>query len=403
MYATFKIVLFARSRNDGSRPVYLRCTYKGKSKHFPLNLYAFPDEWDKKTARFKKSRPTWRQENDLLLKIESRAADALLAMKRDNTLFTFARFEQATFGGETPIMSRNLAAYTKSVSAELESEGNVGNATFYASLASVISAYQSDCVLADIDLVWVERFERHLRRDRGNGDGGVSATLRTLRAVCNRAIKDGAPSEWYPFRNYKIKKATSQSRALSLDDFRKIESFAPTPGSREEIALDLFRLSFYFRGANMADLARLTTENVVGSRLEFVRHKTRRKKATLFSVPISEKAAAILERYKGKNDPYLLPIIKPGSDEKAMRRQIGAATKSANYGIREVARSAGVEPLKIEFYTARHTYATALKTKGIPIEIISELLGHSDLKTTGIYLARFDSEVLDAADKALDT
>ena len=42
-------------------------------------------------------------------------------------------------------------------------------------------------------------------------------------------------------------------------------------------------------------------------------------------------------------------------------------------------------------YTARHSFASILKKSGVNIGIISEALGHQDIKTTQIYLSRFDS------------
>jgi len=47
-------------------------------------------------------------------------------------------------------------------------------------------------------------------------------------------------------------------------------------------------------------------------------------------------------------------------------------------------------------YWARHTYATVLKQSGESVEMISELLGHKDIKTTQIYLGKFSDDVKDA-------
>lgn len=47
---------------------------------------------------------------------------------------------------------------------------------------------------------------------------------------------------------------------------------------------------------------------------------------------------------------------------------------------------------KITTYVARHTYATVLRNEGVPISIISPMLGHSSVTTTEIYLADLESE-----------
>ncbi len=43
-------------------------------------------------------------------------------------------------------------------------------------------------------------------------------------------------------------------------------------------------------------------------------------------------------------------------------------------------------------YTARHSWATTAKYRGVPIEMISESLGHKSIKTTQIYLKGFELE-----------
>ncbi len=41
---------------------------------------------------------------------------------------------------------------------------------------------------------------------------------------------------------------------------------------------------------------------------------------------------------------------------------------------------------------ARHTYATVLRNEGVPVSIISPMLGHTSVTTTEIYLADLESE-----------
>ena len=52
-------------------------------------------------------------------------------------------------------------------------------------------------------------------------------------------------------------------------------------------------------------------------------------------------------------------------------------------------------------HLARHSFATILKKSGVNIGIISQALGHQDIKTTQIYLSKFDNEQVDDAMKNL--
>ena len=50
---------------------------------------------------------------------------------------------------------------------------------------------------------------------------------------------------------------------------------------------------------------------------------------------------------------------------------------------------------------ARHSWASAAKTKGIPVSVISEGMGHDSEATTQIYLASLDTSVVDRANSLI--
>ena len=75
--------------------------------------------------------------------------------------------------------------------------------------------------------------------------------------------------------------------------------------------------------------------------------------------------------------------------------------KQVNKALREVAVRVGLNAEGFTFYVARHSYGMALKTKGVSRDIISEALGHSDVRTTDHYLKDFESERLDSADEGI--
>ena len=71
-----------------------------------------------------------------------------------------------------------------------------------------------------------------------------------------------------------------------------------------------------------------------------------------------------------------------------------------NTELRTFAKELGITA-EVTTYVARHSFATILKKSGVNIGIISQALGHQDIKTTQIYLSQFDNEQIDNAMKNL--
>jgi site-specific recombinase XerD len=103
----------------------------------------------------------------------------------------------------------------------------------------------------------------------------------------------------------------------------------------------------------------------------------------------------IINRWGNKpaySDAYVFPLLEPALTAEKERAKIQHATKTINKYIKRVAAAVGIEK-NVSTYTARHSFSTVLKRAGAPIELISESLGHSNLKTTESYLDSFEDTI----------
>ena len=94
----------------------------------------------------------------------------------------------------------------------------------------------------------------------------------------------------------------------------------------------------------------------------------------------------------------MLPIIIP--DRKDERAQYKNMLYRTNKSLKKVARLAKL-PIPLTMYVARHSWASAAKSKNIPISVISEGMGHDSETTTQIYLASLDTAVVDRANRII--
>ena len=92
--------------------------------------------------------------------------------------------------------------------------------------------------------------------------------------------------------------------------------------------------------------------------------------------------------------PYLLPIIRRQNGKE--RNQYRHRQTLINHDLKEVARLADVT-VNLTMYCARHTWATVARSLQVPMNVISQAMGHNNERTTEIYIRNVDSDAVDGA------
>lgn len=106
----------------------------------------------------------------------------------------------------------------------------------------------------------------------------------------------------------------------------------------------------------------------------------------------------IVSRYNIPESPYLLPVIaRLGMDE---RKQYINASHRINRYLKAIGKELGLS-VPLTHYVARHSWASAARSKNIPISVISEGMGHDSETTTRIYLASLDTATIDRANRLI--
>lgn len=156
---------------------------------------------------------------------------------------------------------------------------------------------------------------------------------------------------------------------------------------------------------NVKDMCLLKYENIKGGVLEFDRAKTIRTKRKVESIRVilAEDAIAIIDRHSNahkSNDQYIFPVLSKGFSPERERQLIQQLTKTVNNYMKDIAKDLEMSS-DITTYAAHHSFATILQRNGANTSLISEALGHSNVKTTQNYLAGFEDDAKMEALKAL--
>ena len=124
----------------------------------------------------------------------------------------------------------------------------------------------------------------------------------------------------------------------------------------------------------------------------------RRKTGQLVAIQWTSEMQGIVDKYPENETGYLLPIIR--NSNSAPLYAYRYMSNKINRNLKKVALKLDF-PITLTMYVARHSWATAAKSRGIPVSVISEGMGHDSELTTQIYLASLDTSAVDKANSIL--
>lgn len=244
-----------------------------------------------------------------------------------------------------------------------------------------------DLLFCEITPTFLSDYEGWLR-ERGLTKNTTSFYLRTLRSLYNNAASEGLTADTKPFSQVYTGIAKTRKRAVSIEVIKRMESLS-IPEKRMALARDLFMFSFYTRGMSFVDIAYLKKSDLCDGQLTYRRQKT----GQTLCVSWNEHMQAIVDRHPSSNI-YLLPIIRRCNGKE--RNQYRHAQRWVNEELHELAKRLElVQPLTM--YVARHSWASIARSIDIPVDIISQGMGHNSLRTTQVYLKEIDNGRIDEA------
>lgn len=220
----------------------------------------------------------------------------------------------------------------------------------------------------------------------------VSTYMRMLRSIYNRGVESGsAPYVHRLFHDVYTGVDIRQKKALPVAELHRLLYDDPK-SERLRHTQTIAALMFQFCGMSFADLAHLEKSSLDSNVLRYNRIKTK----TPMSVEVLDTAKEMINQLRSSQmtpsdcPDYLFDILsgdKKRKDEGAYR-EYQSALRKFNNRLKDLARVLHLNS-PVSSYTLRHSWATTAKYRGVPIEMISESLGHKSIKTTQIYLKGF--------------
>lgn len=233
-----------------------------------------------------------------------------------------------------------------------------------------------DIVLKELSLSMPQEFYLFLRTNKSANNDAMKH-LQRLRAVLNFVKTTGYSDFIDPYLNFKMSFEKTNREYLERNE---IESILNKKFISERLnrVRDIFIFSCY-TGISFADILELKTENIC---LAFDQNLwimgKRKKTGEKFNIRLLDIPKEIIDKYsKSRKGHKLLPCI---------------TNQKMNEYLKEIAALCGINK-NLTFHVARHSFATLCLTEGVPIESVSKMLGHTDIKTTQIYARIIDQKL----------
>ena len=357
---------------------------------------------------------TNKEANDKLAALEERAHSILKKYNEDHIDWGFEQF-RADF---TNAPKRELfLTYAEDVmEKEYRVKGQFQKASIMEDAIQSFKNYDGQFArkaFQDITPKYLEGYVSFCRK-KGNGNGTISIRLREIRRIFNLAIGEKViKPELYPFSGGKEdgKVRLPKVELSKTDQYLTEESLRTIAKKVMDDALlertrHLFLFSFYCRGMNWKDMAKLTTANfhlatvtdetTKKSKEVTVMQYRRSKTKGTFDILVTPNIQRELDWFKKNTalyEDYVLPIIRTDVSPEGLDEYLKQRRKRFNRSLRTLAQKLELPKSQqnITIYTARHSFAMTLQTAEKPIEIISQALGHQSVETTKHYLAKFST------------
>ncbi len=236
----------------------------------------------------------------------------------------------------------------------------------------------SDIPVMELTPIFIEKFFLFLQQEHNCNNNTALKFVQRFRTVFNYIKSTGADIKIDPFVSFRFKTKKVVREVLTqeeIDAIYKKEFLTERLGQVRDIFLFMC-----YSGLSYIDVAQLTEDNV---KTAFDGHQwimTSRQKTNVPSnIRLLEIPLEIIEKYKGKQkDGKLFPVC---------------SNQKMNEYLKEIATICGIDK-PVTCHLARHTFGTTVTlANGVPIETVSKMLGHTDIRTTQIYAKIVDRKL----------
>ncbi|WP_426670484.1 site-specific integrase [Mucilaginibacter sp. McL0603] len=391
MKTNFSLLFYLKkpkNYQEGLLPIYIRITVNGQRAELTSGRECAPDAWNITSGRLKGTKEDTKTLNAYLDNLQSQIYEAHYQQTVAGKPITANELKNRMLGkcDKVRTLLSIFQDHNKKIAALAGKEYAQGTIGRYEIALRHTENYIkwkykiSDIDIKKVDHDFVVNFDFYLRSERKCANNSAVKYIKNFGKIIRICLASGW-LERDPFINYKAKVKRIDRSFLSQDEIQCISDKILNNDRLGQVK-DIFLFSC-FTGLAYADVSKLTKNEVIkGLDGEMWIHTTRRKTDTVSRIPLLPAAISIIAKYSDHpicvNNNRVLPV---------------PSNQKVNEYLKEIAGICDIDK-PLTFHIARHTFATTVTlSNGVPIESVSKMLGHTDIKTTQHYAKILDLKV----------
>ncbi|WP_292009433.1 site-specific integrase [Chryseobacterium sp.] len=387
---TYSVLFYAKKvkNNPGISTIYLRITVSGKRTEISTGQTIKTSQWGIKSGKVASNTPNAKQLNSLLEGIRSKLFECYSTLFNSGKEITCESLRNKYLGVEEKKLTiiEVFKDHNLKMKELIGKEFSKGTWERYETSLRHTEAFMkwkfniTDIDICEINPGFIADYEFYLRTVRNCSNNSAVKYIKNFQKIINICLSN----EWLsknPFVSHKSKIETVDVRFLTELELKRIQS-RKFVSERLRIVRDIF-VFCCFTGLAYIDVKSLTKQKLVrgidgGLWLKIKRTKTKVEA----SIPILFEAQEIIIRYEDHpkciNEDTVLPVL---------------SNQKMNEYLKEIGALCDID-FDITFHTARHTFATTVTlNNGVPLETVSKMLGHTNIRMTQHYAKIQDKKI----------
>jgi len=391
MKTNFSLLFYLKkpkNYQNGPAAIYMRITVDGKRSEITTGRSCEPEKWIVSAGRANGKKEDAKSLNSYLTDLQTKIYEVHRQLTLRDETITADSIRDRFLGKEEKQITlvSVFEEHNRKVEILVGSEFTKGTAERYrTSLKHTIEFLQwkyrlNDIPLKKVSLQFITEYDFYLRSVRKCNNNSTVKYMKNF----GKIIRIYLANEWMtvnPFINYKHKVKPVDRQCLNEEEISLIAEKSMVSERLEQVR-DIF-LFCCFTGLAYIDVKQLKeTDTIRGVDGEDWISIKRQKTNIPSRIPLLPVAKSLIDHYKDHATRQVKGMLFPVSSNQKM-----------NSYLKEISEICGIKK-QITFHIARHTFATTVTMlKGVPIESVSKMLGHTNIRTTQHYAKVLDIKV----------